>query len=219
MSDGTEGSNRTSRQAKLPDEIIEAQKNRSEFLKWKLALVSALGAAGLGLMKESTAGHVALLALIPFVCVYVDLLCSNINLRIILIGRHYESQGDSYEEFVALRRIAFSLEDWALFGSTYFISILLVLFGASRLLVGLYGGATLAEFLPSLCLLPASIVGIVLTRWVKKAYCILSRLEEVASDRDTTLTFYNNLRQEDNLFRYLSQLFPMRVDVASKKTG
>jgi len=32
----------------LRDEIIEAEKARSDFLKWKLIIVSGLGGAGLG---------------------------------------------------------------------------------------------------------------------------------------------------------------------------
>lgn len=40
---------KTIREEKLPEEIIETQKARSSPLQWKLIISSALGAAGLGL--------------------------------------------------------------------------------------------------------------------------------------------------------------------------
>jgi hypothetical protein len=112
----------TDRQKKLPDEILESQKTRSTLLKWKLVIVASLGAAGLGLTSGSNP-KINLLSLIPFVCVYVDLLCTNINLRIMLIGRYLaEKCSDSYELFAKERRNWFALEDWALYGSTYCVS-------------------------------------------------------------------------------------------------
>jgi hypothetical protein len=45
--------NKTARQAKLSDEIIESQKSRSELLKSKLLLVWAIGAARIGLMENA----------------------------------------------------------------------------------------------------------------------------------------------------------------------
>ena len=60
-------------------EIVEAQKGRTDLLKWKLILVAALGALGLGINGFSKDAKPALsldlaLCLIPLVCVYVDLL-------------------------------------------------------------------------------------------------------------------------------------------------
>jgi hypothetical protein len=113
----------TARQKKLPDEILESQKTRSSLLKWKLVIVATLGSAGLGLTSGTSNSQIGLLSLIPFVCVYVDLLCTNINLRIILIGRYLaEECSDSYELFAKERRNWFALEDWALYGSTYCVS-------------------------------------------------------------------------------------------------
>jgi hypothetical protein len=64
----------------------ESQKTRTDLLKWKIILVAAIGGAGLGL--GSTAGtNYYLFCLIPLVCVYVDILCSHMNLRIMVIGR------------------------------------------------------------------------------------------------------------------------------------
>lgn len=100
----------TSRQEKLPDEILEAQKTRSELLRWKLLLCAALGSAGLGLASGASASFIGLLALIPLACTYVDLLCTNINLRMIFIGRHLSAEGDPYELFVEKHRIVYCLQ-------------------------------------------------------------------------------------------------------------
>ena len=65
-------------------------------LKWKLVLVGTLGAAGLGLAGASrhTPGHPELvLCAVPFVSVYVDLLCRHLSLRILVIGRYLRRPG------------------------------------------------------------------------------------------------------------------------------
>jgi hypothetical protein len=80
----------------LRTEIIEAQKARIDLFKWKIILVAALGAAGLGLGETSSrqGDHMMgrpdfLFCLIPLVCIYVDILCSHLNLRIFVIGRFF----------------------------------------------------------------------------------------------------------------------------------
>ena len=126
----------TERQKKLPDEILESQKARSTLLKWKLAIIASLGAAGLGLTSETSKSYISLLSLIPLVCVYVDLLCTNINLRIILIGRYlHEIWGDSYEKYAADRRDWFDLENWALYYSTYCVSFILLVYALVQLVL------------------------------------------------------------------------------------
>jgi hypothetical protein len=117
------------RTSKLPDEILATQQARSDLLKWKLVLVAALGAAGFGLEEKIAPTHL-LLALIPLVCLYVDLLCTNLNLRLIVIGTYYASfHEDIYEGFVAKNRRAFDLEDWALYWSTIVVSVLVSIVG------------------------------------------------------------------------------------------
>ncbi len=121
--------NASGRSSKLPDEIIEAQKCRSDMLKWKLVLVAVLGAAGLGLSEKVNAAPLVL-CMIPFVCLYVDLLCCNNNVRQILIGSYYNTcEQDAYECFVGKHRRAFALEDWALFWSTRVLCALVTLAG------------------------------------------------------------------------------------------
>jgi len=122
------------RSSKLPNEIISAEKCRSDYLKWKLLLVAVLGAAGFGLGEKGEPVPL-LLALIPFVCIYVDLLCTNLKIRIILIGTFYATKRDDpYEKFVEeyrnVGRNVFSLDDCALYWSTLVVCAFLILIGS-----------------------------------------------------------------------------------------
>lgn len=85
----------------LRDEIIESQKARADLFKWKIILVAAIGAAVLGVGDPLAGGKAAgqagqddlvskreyLLCLVPLVCVYTDILCAHMNLRIRVIGQ------------------------------------------------------------------------------------------------------------------------------------
>ena len=85
----------------LRDEIIESQKARADLFKWKIILVAAIGAAvfdvGDPLASGKAAGQAGqddivskreyLLCLVPLVCVYTDILCAHMNLRIRVIGQ------------------------------------------------------------------------------------------------------------------------------------
>jgi hypothetical protein len=75
----------------------------------KLALAGTLGAAGLGFSGSNNLRHVDLvLCAIPPVCVYVDLLCLYLNLKMLVIGTFLRDQSPGsaadeirrYEEFV-----------------------------------------------------------------------------------------------------------------------
>src|SRR6476620_5919020 len=82
----------------LRDEIIESQKARADLFKWKIILVAAIGAAVLGVayplgetaragQDELVTKREYLLCLVPLVCVYTDILCAHMNLRIRVIGQ------------------------------------------------------------------------------------------------------------------------------------
>jgi hypothetical protein len=147
---------------KLRDEILQAESARSDLLKWKLGLVGTIGAAGLGFagFYRSGQGHHPdlVLAVLPLVAIYVDLLCLHLTLRILVIGsflatpqaRAAESAEvhREYEKFARLAReladsppktkavstkSAFDLEDWALRYSTWGLSVLVGLYGVIRL--------------------------------------------------------------------------------------
>jgi hypothetical protein len=126
----------------LREEIIESEKIRSELLKWKLIIVSVLGATGLGFTEYGKAPNANLVLLvIPLACVYVDLLCRHINLRIIAIGTFIRlgfcGEEAAYENFILettkmgpkKNMSIFALEDWALDGSTVLLSVLVIVAG------------------------------------------------------------------------------------------
>jgi hypothetical protein len=68
----------------------------------------------------------------PLVCLYVDMVCWDLSLRILVIGGFIRSLGTKgeyishpmikYERYVEGKRSAFSLEDWVLSGSTIVLS-------------------------------------------------------------------------------------------------
>jgi hypothetical protein len=124
---------------KLRDEIVASQKARHEFMKWKLILVAAIGAAGLGLshFDQDWKGKGILLALIPFVSIYVDAVCFHNDLRIMAIARFLRTQtGDpemkKYEDYCLRNRSSFSLEDFALVGTTLPLSLFILILGLSE---------------------------------------------------------------------------------------
>jgi hypothetical protein len=132
---------------RLRDEILQAQNTRSELLKWKLGLVGAIGAAGLGFAGSVGLRHADLvLCALPPVAVYVDLLALHLTLRILVIGTFLRTAGakeagadQGYEEFahdarnLGGGRSAFDLEDWALFYSTYALSAAVAGYGVYQL--------------------------------------------------------------------------------------
>jgi hypothetical protein len=134
----------------LREEIIHAHETRSELLKWKLAIVGAIGAVGLGLAGAQTSKHADLvLAAAPLVCIYVDLLCMNLNIRMLVIASwmrqapiHDAEQRaiGEYEAFVDRFRNAFALEDWAIDWTTRVISVAVIVYGVE----GASGGVSTA---------------------------------------------------------------------------
>lgn len=76
----------------LRQEILQSQQTRSDLLKWKLGLVGAIGAVGLGLAGSQVSTHADLvLCAVPLVCVYVDFLCRHLSLRILVIGMFFRT--------------------------------------------------------------------------------------------------------------------------------
>ncbi len=208
------------RAAKLPDEIMDSQRTRADLLKWKLVLVSGLGAAGIGLQPGSQGDFRFLLALIPLVAVYVDLLCSNLNLRIILIGRYFaEKTDDPYEPFVGPYRIVFSLEDWALYGSSYFLSGLLAVSGIFYFFHEFLAEPPGISCLTCLALLASGLIGILLTRWVQVSYRILVKLPRLEDqDRNAFDDFRDRLGSQLVTYQMFSA-FVQRVKSCCKSNN
>ncbi|CAK8710505.1 hypothetical protein GKODMF_00505 [Candidatus Electrothrix gigas] len=198
------------REEKLSEEIIDAHRTRADFLKWKLLITAALGAAGLGLSKDTVGKDTtALLALIPLVCVYVDLLCTNLNQRIILIGTHFAQQhGDAYE---CRCRAAgdkgwFNLEDSALYGSTYAACIILFMFAAGKLWKT---GMANEQWLQPGAVILGSITGLILTYVTNIRISRIRKKNIAVQAQDTNIKPYlrENYRSEDiaRLEAYLTE--------------
>jgi hypothetical protein len=171
---------------KLRDEIIESQKARTELMKWKLILVAAIGGASLGIGSNLPASRnppYGLLALIPWVCLYVDAVCFHLELRILAIGRFIriggkgsvpvDSVARKYEEYCAEFRPTFSLEGFALALTTIAISILVLAIGWVRPDVIVPMSQPMSNF--SLTAIKLSgILGIVGTLWFTWGYRVRS---------------------------------------------
>ncbi len=125
---------------KLRDEIIESQKARTDLMKWKLVLAAATGAAGFGTGSNVPQGShppFVLLALIPFICLYVDAVCFHNEIRIMTIARFLRTRDKhsverEYEEYYKKYRSYFSLEGFALLITTLGLSGLVFFVGYSE---------------------------------------------------------------------------------------
>lgn len=119
--------------APVRGEIDAAQKARDELLKWKAVSIATLAGAGLGFAGASGTSSPLVLAVLPFACAYIDLLCRNLSIRSKSASRFMELIADAgdrsaaarYEQFYA--RFASSrgpaLESFALIGSSVLVAI------------------------------------------------------------------------------------------------
>lgn len=132
----------------LRDEVIASQVARNGYLKWKIVLIAALGAVGLGIYRNTGHTFPAILGFIPLVCAYVDALCIHNDIRMLIIakylrngikgwsgladtGREAELKIDppdphmtAYEELCAGSRFIFSIESAALLWTSVIASVL-----------------------------------------------------------------------------------------------
>ncbi len=171
----------------LRAQITEAQKVRSDLMKWKLILVAGLGAAGLGFNKEVFEQQYLVLCFIPFVCVYVDALCAHLSLRITAVGEFLTSQTPQtsaekfirdYEHFLRISPPPFKLEELVLHWSTIILSVLVIISG-----IGFSSWSnsvqTSEAYGPSIILHCVSgIGGIMLTVWVKHYHGVRKKVLE-----------------------------------------
>lgn len=82
----------------LYQEIIENEKGRLDLFKWKVVLVAGLGAAASGVVGAKPITPVLPLALIPLVCIYVDLLSLDLTLRICVITKYLNLAREEEQE-------------------------------------------------------------------------------------------------------------------------
>lgn len=114
-------------------EMLSAQSERDSLMRWKLVLVSTIGATALGFSQQSPIPNAEFaLCLIPFTCVYVDLLCRNLSMRTKMLSLFLsQQQNDPLENFYQSYQMprGSSLETWALRNSTFFLSVLIMPLG------------------------------------------------------------------------------------------
>jgi hypothetical protein len=101
----------------LRQELMDAQRTRFQLIQWKLMIVSALGATGLGLTGAPNLPNARLvLCCIPFACIYADALIYHQGMISHVIGEFLRAQncgsGDAelkalaaYEEFSLKARV------------------------------------------------------------------------------------------------------------------
>lgn len=184
----------------LRAEILEAERVRSDLLKWKLVLVAGLGAVGLGLNPDTKTVPLVLIG-VPLVCAYVDLLCRHLILRVHVIAQFIRDPGDEpsdaaaaakqrllqeYERFVQTKRSVFGFENWALFGSSTVLSVVVGAWG-----IYLHGDTKRwwAE-----ALIASAVAGLVLT--VAIEWMFESRKEKVTPDEERIPRWWRWIRRE-----------------------
>lgn len=161
----------------LRNEIINSEKAQAEFIKWKLILVAGVGSASLGFTESQFITHAEyLICLVPLICAYVDLVYFHLTLRIVVIGtflRKLPLTGkfdipfiQLYEDFAEKTREksivnSFAFEEWAIQGSSFALSILIVMFGF--LIYSHDGHLNMEGFM---IFLLSGIIGIVLTLFI-----------------------------------------------------
>lgn len=132
----------------LREEVLNSQSVRSDLLKYKLLAVGGIGAVGLGLAGAKVRGNADLvLAAVPLACLYIDLLCRHLSLRILVIGTFIRRRGEgplaAYETFADNARelpggnrtkSAFALEDWAVSWSTLALSAAILAYGIAAII-------------------------------------------------------------------------------------
>ncbi len=119
----------------LRNEIVASENARLDFIKWKIVLVAALGAVGLGLASDTKVAAPAILGFIPIACAYVDVVCAHVNFRILLIAHFLRTGGTAnrppdsatadYEALCQAQRGGFGLESIVLVGATIAMSLLI----------------------------------------------------------------------------------------------
>jgi len=171
----------------MREEIVESQKARIDLLKWKIIAVAAISGAALGLGSNPATSHYDFLfCLIPLVCVYVDLVCCHLNLRILVIGSYLrmvharqmagenvEPNDADYEDFAEEVRSmppsagvsrkglnAFVFEDRALHLSSAVLSLLVVAWGIFAI----------CESMTKFVLIAAGLLGFLVSLWARHIY-------------------------------------------------
>ena len=87
----------------LRNEILGFQKAQADLLRWKLIAVGATAATAFGVATAGQPSRLLVLAIVPLVAVYCDLLSRDYDIRIALIAAFLRRQGGeygAYEDFI-----------------------------------------------------------------------------------------------------------------------
>ena len=174
----------------LHEEIIASQRMRASIWKWKLVLLSALGAVGLGISLGAApnCGTPLVLCCIPVVCAYADLLLNHLSIRSQLIGAWKRTRPRSddikkYEDFC--RKLGDAgvghLEWWAVYSSSIAANLGLVIVGVGKLIYDFHGTSAVRLFPSSLtfgAVALSGLLGIGVTLTVRRAARSRHRLIE-----------------------------------------
>jgi len=167
----------------LKSEIDSAQKARDDLMKWKLVVVAVIGAAALGLTDRMSAPNAQLaLAIIPFACAYIDLLCRNLSLRSKLVSAFLAQEAALQANGPSERFEAFyqefqrtwggrSLETFALVWSTVLLSVAIIPVGIAVSTQTPGDPAAWALFQwPNLLFYVSGLAGVVIGVLIQRAY-------------------------------------------------
>jgi hypothetical protein len=118
----------------LRNEILASEQIRNDWLKYKLFSSAVVGGVALGVNGDVAVRP--LLALIPLLCVYADVICGHNQLRIAVLSQFLRQSEDpikDWELFASKHGKFFSLESLALSASTRLISLVILLDGVHNL--------------------------------------------------------------------------------------
>jgi hypothetical protein len=121
----------------LRDELLASQTQRYELAKYKLVAVAVLGSVAIGAGGSNETNSIPyLIGLIPFVCLYLDIIAETKKIQFMVIGSFLSQQDDQsmlakYERFCAQNRNVF-YQNYAYKYSTLVISISILLLGFGR---------------------------------------------------------------------------------------
>lgn len=171
---------------KLRDEIIESQRVQSQLAKWKLLAIAGVAATALGSIPGvPPLTRLAVLALLPLACLYVDVLTLHSTVRIMTIARYIRTRGkrdlfvarrdrlsdtlmfEDYERYAheqrSKHRIHFALETLAMVAVTSVACATVTLVGVSDEVRKMLGVPSVrSQFTPTV-LIYSGIVGMAMT--------------------------------------------------------
>ena len=120
----------------LYTQLQSAQESRAQLMRWKLVVIAGIGAPALGFtgIKANVSSHLAL-AVIQLACLYIDVMCRELSIRSKRVStflsnrEHSDKFAKDFETFYRSTKRGFSLESFALIGSTVVSSILVGIIG------------------------------------------------------------------------------------------